>query len=396
MKKTICVLLICALLCGCADLPGERYVNPTVTTAPETTAPESTPSEATVPATTAPPAAVPAVSRQTAAEQYVDIMPLEQQVAQMFLIRCPESEVNTLISECQPGGLILFNRDTARQTPESLTETLRSYQNHSTTPLIIAVDEEGGSVTRISNRTAFRESRFLSPRKAFWQGGDELVLEQEAEKAQLLTSLGINVNLAPVCDVVTDESAIMADRSLQLDADYTGKLIAEMVETMTQNGIGACLKHFPGYGNCGDTHTGTVVDERSLERFRESDFIPFRMGIEAGAGSVMVCHNIVTAMDASLPASLSPAVHQILREELKFDGVILTDDLAMEAITDVYGSGEAAVLAVLAGNDMLITTWTDVQYEAVLEAIDQGRISPERIRESAVRIIRWKMELGLM
>lgn len=397
MKKTICLILACLLLSGCGQFPPERYVNSTETIASETTAPVET----TVPKETSSGAAVPEPTesqptREDTLQSMVDSMTLEQQVAQMFLVRCPVSDAAAFVGEHQPGGLILFSENILRQTPETLRTALQNYQSSALYPLLIAVDEEGGSVTRISSSSAFRDSKFLSPRKAYWQGGEELLLEQEAEKAKLLISLGINVNLAPVCDVVTDSSAFMADRSLQLDAKHTAPLIASMVSTMNQFGLGCSLKHFPGYGNCGDTHTGMAVDDRSLESFRESDFLPFQAGIEAGAGSVMVCHNIVTSMDVSLPASLSPAVHEILRRELNFDGVILSDDLTMDAIASAYGPGEAAVLAVLAGNDMLITTWSNEQYEAVLTAVDQGRITPEQIRQSVLRILRWKMDLGLI
>ena len=131
-------------------------------------------------------------------------------------------------------------------------------------------------------------------------------------------------------------------------------------------------------------------------QFGKNDLIPFKSGIEAGAGAVMVCHNIVNAMDPSMPASLSGPVNKLLRDELGFRGVVITDDLIMDAISTRYDDGEAAVLAVLAGNDMLITTWSDARYQAILDAVAQGRISPERIRQSAVRVLQWKMDLGLI
>ena len=150
------------------------------------------------------------------------------------------------------------------------------------------------------------------------------------------------------------------------------------------------------YGNNLDTHTGIAIDERPIESFRESDFLPFRAGIDAGAQSVLVSHNIVTCMDAELPASLSPAVHQVLRDELGFDGVVMTDDLIMEAITDYTGGADAAVLAVQAGNDMLVSSDFVTQYNAVLAAVQDGTISADRIRESAIRVIQWKIDLGLL
>ena len=134
---------------------------------------------------------------------------------------------------------------------------------------------------------------------------------------------------------------------------------------------------------------------RSKE-FTQRDLLPFAAGIGAGCDGILVSHTIVEAFDPSLPASLSPAVHQYLREEMGFEGVILTDDLVMQAITDQYGSGEAAVLAVLAGNDMLCSTDYAAQYEAVLAAVLEGRIDMDTLNAAAGRVLRWKMNLGLI
>ena len=188
----------------------------------------------------------------------------------------------------------------------------------------------------------------------------------------------------------------MNARSFGKDATQTSEYVRTVVGQMAADGMGMVLKHFPGYGNNIDTHTGIATDERPIETFRESDFLPFAAGIEAGAQSVLVSHNIVTCMDSELPASLSPAVHDILRDELGFEGVIMTDDLIMEAITDYTGGENAAVLAVQAGNDMLVSSDFVTQYNAVLAAVQDGTISEDRIRESAIRIIRWKMDLGLL
>ena len=156
------------------------------------------------------------------------------------------------------------------------------------------------------------------------------------------------------------------------------------------------LKHFPGYGNNVDTHTGIALDERPYETFQTSDFLPFTAGIQAGADAVLVSHNIAAAMDETLPASLSPAVHQVLREELGFDGVILTDDLAMDAVAQYAQDGSVAVLAVQAGNDMIVTTDFETQIPQVVAAVEDGVISEERIDQSVARVLAWKYDLGLL
>lgn len=379
-QKIILLLTAVLLLYGCTAQPFD-------TTSPSAMPTTALPTEPTTQPTTLPPDPL---------EELVNSMTMEELVGQMLLVRCPEGDVEAVLQTYQFGGLVLFSRDFSGENPESMVEKLNSYQDSVNIPLLISVDEEGGSVTRVSSYKAFRDSKFPSPRRAYRTGGLSYLLEVEAEKAELLNSLGINVNLAPVCDVVTDSDAFLYSRSLGLSAEETASCIAAMVQTAGEYGVGSVLKHFPGYGNCEDTHIGTALDDRSLEDFRTVDFLPFLAGFEAGAGGVMVCHNIVTCMDADHPASLSPEAHRILREELGFEGVIITDDMAMDAIADVYGEGEAAVLAVLAGNDMLCTSGYEVQFEAILAAVSEGRISESQLQESVLRILRWKAELGLI
>ena len=163
-----------------------------------------------------------------------------------------------------------------------------------------------------------------------------------------------------------------------------------------QVGMGSVLKHFPGYGNNVDTHTGIAVDERPLETFLSSDFLPFKAGIDAGAGAVLVSHNIMTCADHTLPASLSPAVHQLLRDKLGYTGVVMTDDLAMDAVAQYAKDGSAAVLAVLAGNDLLISSDYQTQIPQVLAALQDGTIDETLIDAAVTHVLLWKMQLGLL
>ena len=190
----------------------------------------------------------------------------------------------------------------------------------------------------------------------------------------------------------------MYDRTCGLAASDTSQAVAAQVEAMKSAGIGSVLKHFPGYGSNADTHTGAAVDQRPLEQFLLEDFLPFSAGMEAGGATtaVLVSHNTMTAVDDQLPASLSPAVHELLREELGFDGVAITDDLAMNAVSDDRFSTPAAVLAVLAGNDLLISSDYAVQIPQVLAAVKDGTIPMERINEAVTRVLLWKEALGLL
>ena len=379
MKKRMLSLLLAALcLAGMAACGQDAPAEPTS-------------SEAATPETVEPEPAQP-----DPAELYVNNLPLEAQVAQMFFARCPDVDAAALAGEYGIGGYILFGRDFEGQTPDSVTATIQSYQDAAATPMLIGVDEEGGTVVRVSANPAFRAEKFRSPQALYNEGGFDLITSDTMEKDELLSSIGVNVNFAPVCDVSTDPNDFMNARSFGRDAAQTSEYVRTVVGQMAADGMGMVLKHFPGYGNNIDTHTGIATDERPIETFRESDFLPFAAGIEAGAQSVLVSHNIVTCMDSELPASLSPAVHDILRDELGFEGVIMTDDLIMEAITDYTGGENAAVLAVQAGNDMLVSSDFVTQYNAVLAAVQDGTISEDRIRESAIRVIRWKMDLGLL
>lgn len=384
----ICLILL-VQLCGCVLPEDQRFVNPTAPVDWHPTEPKET---VPPPETLAP--APPSVKT---AEAVVDDLSLPQQVAQLFLVKCPAGGASELLESYHVGGIVLYGQDTAGETPDSLRAELSGYQSQVPVRLIVAVDEEGGTVNRISSRRAFRDEPFPSPHEVYMGGGISALRKSEAEKALFLKNLGVNVNLAPVCDVVTEDDAFMADRSLRLTEIETAEAVAAMVEAMQANGVGAVLKHFPGYGNLiGDTHTGKVVDDRSMGMLRAYDFLPFQKGINAGVGAVMVSHSIVNAIDSSWPATLSAEVHRVLRDELGFQGVIITDDLAMGAITELYDPGEAAVQAILAGNDLLLTNWSEGQYQAILDAVAEGRISADVIRRSCIRIVQWKMDLGLL
>ena len=387
MKKFFCVIL-CLLLCGCSVQP-----------MPKASSRATLPPEPSAQVTTQPPTQVP-TQAPTLPPDPVDLLlsglTTEEKVGQLFLARCRKETAAEDIAQYHLGGLVLFDRDTEDETPESLRQTLERYQKAATIPLLIAVDEEGGSVVRISDKPAFRDTPFSSPRSLYEGGGMEALRTAEVEKDALLSDLGINVNLAPVCDITTDPAAFLYDRSLGQSPELTCQWVQIAVEEGQTYGIGCVLKHFPGYGNNADTHVGIAIENRSLEELEAQDLLPFAAGMEAGCGAVMVSHIQVTALDAEYPASLSPAVHRYVRETMGYNGVLVTDDLVMDAISVPYGVGEAAVLAVLAGNDLLISSDFPEQYAAVLEAIREGRISEEQIDNAVRRVLLWKQSLGLL
>lgn len=386
MKRFILITAVLLLLTGCAAEPVATESTPPPI--PETSAAPEPTLETTVPEETLPPDPV---------EMLMRSMTLEEWVGQLFLVGVDPANVEQHIENYNLGGLLLFAHDFANETPgDSAVSKIARWQDSAKVPLLIAADEEGGTVTRVSCFPYYRDTNFLSPRKLYTQGGLEQVLETEVEKCLLLSSLGVNVNMAPVVDVTSDSQAFMYQRSLGEDADTTGEFAAGMVAVMNAHGIGNALKHFPGYGNNVDTHTGIAVDSRSMTEFESKDLIPFQRGIDAGCDAVLVSHTIVEAFDPELPASLSPAVHRYLREEMGFEGVIMTDDLIMQAITDRYGAGEAAVMAVLAGNDLLCCTTFEEQYQAVLAAVYDGRISFDTLSAAVRNVLEWKQQIGLI
>ena len=376
------LLVLLLLLWGCSPTPSD----PTQAAA---AAPQ------TIPVETAPPETSPPETRPDPMVSLLDTMTLEQKVGQMFLARCPEEYAPELASQYQLGGYLLFARDFEDRSHEQVADTIAGYQSAVSIPMFIAVDEEGGTVNRVSRNPLLRPEPFASPQDLYQQGGLQRIVEDTKEKCSLLSGLGINLNLAPVCDLSQDPDDFIYHRSFGQDARHTASYVREVVQTMTHSRMGSALKHFPGYGGNVDTHTGIAYDHRPCETFQSEDFLPFRAGIESGAGMVLVSHNVVVCMDDRLPASLSPEVHRVLREELGFGGVILTDDLVMDGAGEFGSAEEIAVLAVQAGNDLLCSSEFELQIPAVLDAVRSGKIPMEQIDQAVLRILRLKQSLGL-
>ena len=330
------------------------------------------------------------------AENLLKSMTLEEKVGQIFLVRFPDSGIENQIKEYAPGGYILFGKDFKDETESSVLKKLTNLQNTSKIKLIFGVDEEGGEIVRVSAYSAFRSSEFESTQALYKEGGLQAIIKDSTEKSNLLKKLGLNMNLAPVADVALKESSYIYKRTYGQGYEETANYISELIKRMNDDGMISVMKHFPGYGDNEDTHTGIAVDERSLDSLAVGDFLPFASGAKSGAPCVLVSHNIVKSIDEKFPASLSEGAHNILREQLDFSGVIMTDDLAMDAVKQYSENGEAAVQAVLAGNDMIITSDFEKQRQEVLNAINEGRISEDKIDLAVRRILAMKYCYGLI
>ena len=337
-------------------------------------------------------------ARQQRIWDLVSSMTLEEKVGQLFFVRCPADSAVEDVSTYHLGGYLLFGRDTKDKTANELIQTIQRYQDAAAIPLLIGVDEEGGTVVRVSSNPHLRSEKFASPQRLYALGGMDRILADTREKNVLLRALGFNVNLAPVADVSTDPGDFIYDRAFGQDAAATSDYVSAVTGRMRADGMGSVLKHFPGYGDNADTHTGIAVDDRPYEDFVNSDFLPFLAGMAAGGdtAAVLVSHNIVECMDPDLPASLSPAVHNLLRQDLGFDGVVMTDDLAMDAVGAYAGDGAVAVMALQAGNDMVVTTDYRSQIPKVLEAVENGSLEEAAIDAACRRVLRWKQALGLL
>lgn len=388
-------LCLAALLCGCGQQP----------VLPETPViPSPEPAEPAIPAPPEEPPQPEAPEGDpvlTRARAILADMTEEQKLGQVFFARRPAGDAAAFLEQYPLGGYLLFRRDLQDAqgnwlTREAFLAQMEADRQAAEIPMFFGTDEEGGTVCRVSQNPELFAKRFASPQKLFQQGGLDAVRQDAAGKSAALLALGININFAPVADVSTQKGDFIYDRAFGQDAQATAGYVTAVVEEMERAGIGSVLKHFPGYGSNGDTHTAVVIDRRTREQLDECDLVPFAAGIQAGATAVLVSHNIVECMDASLPASLSPEVHRVLREELGFDGLILTDDLAMDAVKDYTENGSAAVLALQAGNDMVVTSDPAGDIAAVRQALEQGELTWEQIEAACLRVLQAKLRLGLL
>ncbi|MCI9554515.1 MAG: beta-hexosaminidase [Oscillibacter sp.] len=336
----------------------------------------------------------------------LESLTLEEKTGQLFFVKVPVENALEDVTTYHLGGYLLFGRDTRDKTANELIQTIASWQSQAVTydtgiPMLIGVDEEGSTVVRVSSNPHLRSKKFSSPQRLLKNGGLTAVEAETREKSILLKALGFNVNLNPVADISQNSGDFMYDRTTGGDETETAGYVSCVLEVQSRYGLGSVLKHFPGYGNNRDTHNGTAVDERSLDTFLNQDFLPFQAGIDTGKRfppqpAVLVSHNIVNCMDPELPASLSPEVHRILREDLGFDGVVMTDDLAMEAVSKYAAEGNTALMSLQAGNDLVVTTDYRTQIPRVIQAVKDGMLEEKVIDEACLRVLRWKLELGLL
>lgn len=389
------ILLIVFTLTGCQ------------TAAVPAPAPEAAPTAAVPsPESTPTPALTPVPEPDPFAEQLA-AMTVEEKVGQLLIGGFEGTEIGDqatrLVQEYQVGGLILYGRNIAGAGQlVTLTNGLKAL-NGDGIPLFLSIDQEGGGVDRMPPEVRRTPGAYCVGQTgsvpAAQSYGDVLAAECAA--------FGLNLDFAPVLDVWSNPgNTVIGQRAFSADARTVAGLGPAAARRMMDQGIIPAVKHFPGHGDTAvDSHVGLPVVDKSPEELEETELIPFRAAIQSAGTdgqvpAVMVAHILLTQLDPERPASLSPAVVTgLLREELGFAGAVLTDDLTMGAVTQSYGLGEAAVLAVEAGCDILLVCHGQDSVPAVrtalLEAVASGRITTERLDESVYRILRLKTEYAL-
>lgn len=327
------------------------------------------------------------------AKKKVKSLSIDEKIGQMLLVRYPSKNQKNILKQYKFGGYIFFGKDFKGKSKTQIKNRMAELQKSSKIPLLIAVDEEGGTVVRVSSNKKLAKSKFKSPSALYKIGGFKKIKQDTIEKSKLLSSLGINLNLAPVVDVSTSSKDYMYKRSLGKNAKLTSIYAKTVISASKGRNVSYTLKHFPGYGNNVDTHKGISIDRRTYKSILNKDLLPFKEGIKAGAESVLVSHNIVTSIDNKNPASLSKKINNLLRKNLEFSGVIITDDLDMGAVSK---DKNATVKAILAGNDIIITTDYKGSIKSIKKAIKDGKISEKQIDNAVTRIIAWKYYKGLL
>lgn len=331
-------------------------------------------------------------------------MTLEQKVAGLFFVR-PEqltgvSQVvqagegtQEALAKYPVGGLIYFKQNI--QSEEQLKQMLANTISYSAFPLFLGVDEEGGRVARVAD--ALQLDNVGSMAEIGKTGETQAAYTANETIGSYLASYGFNVDFAPVADVLTNaENTVIKDRAFSDDAQTASQMVSSAVEGLQSRGVSACIKHFPGHGDtAGDSHTGAAETERTKEEMEAVEFLPFKAGIEAGADMVMAGHISAPALTGgeNIPASLSEEIITgILRDEIGYDGIVITDAMDMAAVTEYYEADVAAIMALKAGADMVLMPEDFVlAYEGVLKAVQDGTISEERVNDSLKRIYTVKL-----
>lgn len=352
----------------------------------------------------------------SSADALIQKMTLEQKVAQLFFVTpevltgvSPVTEAGTTTQNClnaiPVGGIIYFseNIEGDQQTRDMLSNSVAFSKNAGAgIPIFTGVDEEGGTlVARVANSGVFNVTQFPDMATIGASGDTSQAANVGSTIGSYLHDIGFSVDFAPDADVLTNpDNTVIGTRSFSSDASVVSEMVSAEVSAMLSTQTLPCVKHFPGHGDTeGDSHTGEVTATRTKEQMESCEFLPFQAAAQAGCPFVMVGHiqtpNVTTD---GLPATLSSQViTDILRNELGFEGVVISDSMRMGAITQYYTQDDAAVRFLSAGGDMiLMPDDLETAYNGVLNAVNAGTLTEDRINDSVKRIIEAKQKAGLV
>lgn len=411
MKRSLCsslasVFLLILLFTGCGngnipvgDFPAESVSVPTPstciseeiapTTAPEDTAPVTEP--------------VPTETRSYA-QSMIEDMTLREKAGQLFVVTpeaigldslaTPDPDVLKQALETYPvGGLILFSRNIF--SPEQVTDFNASMQLASKIPLFVAIDEEGGSVVRLASFSHFQLPKYESAEAIGSSGNLDAAKEMGISIGGYLHAYGFNLDFAPVADVNTNPgNPVIGNRAFSSDPEVAASMARAFSDGLVKQDVIATFKHFPGHGDTAeDSHHGLAVTEKSQDEMANCEWLPFREA--SGSDCIMVGHIAAPNITGNLcPASLSPMlITDILKNQLNFSGLVITDSLSMGAITDAYSSGEAALAAFTAGCHILLMPENlDEAISGIVSAVENGTLSQEQLDLVVEEILQFKLE----
>ncbi len=393
MKSAVCLILSLLLaLSACGTAPEEPALPSPDAEGVATPAPTPTPEPTPTPD--------PVLTR---AEELLAGMSLREKLCQLMIVR-PEvltgespvtaaGETTRLALEQYPVGGLIYSVDNL-VTQEQTREMIENTQSYSKIPLIISADEEGGNVGRLMYKLG---TTFIHSMYSYKDMGEDTAYQNALTIGTDMVSCLFNTDFAPVADVWTNPAnTVIGDRAYSDEFGQASELVAAAVRGFTESGVICCVKHFPGHGDTStDTHEGAAVVDKSLEELRGGEFLPFEAGIEAGVDMVMVGHITVTAVDDE-PATIShEVITGLLREELGWDGVVVTDSLDMGALAG-YEIGEVCVKYLEAGGDIMLGIPDLAAALTALEtAVTEGRLTEQRIDESALRVLMLKLSHGV-
>lgn len=323
----------------------------------------------------------------------LETLSLDEKIGQLLLVRYPSSNQIDMLKKYNFSGFVFYEKDFKDKEESEVKKMMNTLQENANIPLLTAVDEEGGKVVRVSSNPKLVSEKFESPSDLYNSGGFEKIKEDTIYKSNVLYNLGLNLNLAPVVDVSTNSSDYIYDRTLKQSTSLTKEYAKSVIGASKGTGVSYTLKHFPGYSSNSDTHNGSSIDNRSYDDIIKNDIPPFEAGIEVGAEAVLFSHNIVNSIDNANPASLSANAHNLLRNKLGFTGISIADDISMAALN---GIDDVATKAILAGNELIITTDYEDSFNSIKSSLNRGTISEEQIDKLAFRILAWKYYKLLM